>query len=129
MALERWMLKHLETVTGGDFTSGLSRHPKIRICNVCKMYVIAGLDDEWRKAVVDMVTITAVGEAWALLDGRKTYRIYGSIVGRTIELWPREWWNVRGDTVGKVYEASGRVKVMTEHRCFKLVPVEYQESD
>jgi hypothetical protein len=119
-SLPMWMLKQLEIKTGGIYTTGLSRHPRLTRCRGCGLSTHRGLDDEWNEAIIDYDPLSDIGEAWWLLNGKKTYRLYGSMEV-TRELWRRHAWSIplwkNGDTDG-----AGKVIIIGEHICHLKKP-------
>lgn len=93
----------------------LGRRAQLRTCRTCGTPTLTGLDAD-RAAVtitVDAYPLTALGEVWALRDGRRTYEL------RNGQLDPRTRWNIPNRP-----PAPHRT-VLTTHRCHHPIPPEY----
>jgi len=78
---------------------------------VCKGDVLAGLDEDKcaLAAVVDPTPLSPLGEALALMDGRKSYELKRHNSG--LALWYRHAWHISR------FPASDQVIVLSDHRC------------
>lgn len=91
--------------------NGISRRAKVRPCPACGVPTLIGLDDPRcaNEARADLLILTALGEALALLAGRSTYRLRNA--GRT-ELDYRDRWQIAGKNADR-----DDVDVLAAHRC------------
>jgi len=80
---------------------------------VCKADVLAGFDeDHCASAVIaDPYPLSALGEALALLENRRSYELRRHNDG--LALWVRDHWQIGGSP------ASDEVIVLTDHVCGK----------
>ena len=122
MAIPDWLLKQIQTNTGLELDRKFGKNARTGRCNKCGLIVLRGLDDPdcGMAATVDPTTLTVLGEVWAVVDGRKTYRLYGTTVF-TMGLWYRMPFNRVHSPVGDK-DQSGIVKVVAEHRCGYPIP-------
>jgi hypothetical protein len=94
---------------------GLTIRAKIITHRPCGIPTLAGIDgrvaglDTW----CDLGQLSPHGELQAMLDGRRTYRLYGG------ELDPRDRWNTLG------HPASHDRPVFAEHRCGQPIPANW----
>jgi len=86
--------------------------------------VLRARDDEAQSATVDVYTVGRMGEAWALLDGRATWRLAGHSL---LQLWRRHEQNIGSWPIGGK-DSSGPVRVVVEHRCRMFIPQAWRES-
>lgn len=110
-APSRWLLGHL--VAAGHLTeSGLSRRARIRTCS-CGQAVLAGLDDEILafEVQVDPVPVSPIGEALALIEGRRTFSLARE--GGRYVLDPRTAADILHHPAG----THPRRDVLRAHRC------------
>lgn len=86
----------------------LSRAATLRLCPRCKSPILIGLDAD-RAAITahcDPTPLTELGEAVALMQGRKTYDLIPGIKRR--EIWPRETAHI---------QQPRRFPVLATHKC------------
>jgi hypothetical protein len=107
-----WLQHHLEQAGLWD-SDGTTRAARARRCRSCRDYVIVGLDAD-RCALpvaVDPDPLTELGEAAALIAGRRTFAL-SYRTGR-LELDLRTTYEIRSVR----QRDSGRVDVLAEHVC------------
>lgn len=94
----------LQRTAAGD----VFRAATLRTCPRCDTVLLVGLDDEIAAltARTEILSLNTVGEALALLSGRRTFDLI-SIGGRK-ELHRRDEWHIT---------AERRYPVLPEHRC------------
>lgn len=99
MTLPAWLQRTL-----GD----TYRSVRLRVCRRCNAPVLAGLDADICAFAVqaDVVPLTPLGEAVALLTGRRTFDLVG--YGSDKRLYAREEHNIH---------TTRRYLVFPEHRC------------
>jgi hypothetical protein len=116
-----WLLSYLELTTGESFRTGYRTVAKLRTCR-CGMPILQGLDDHWcgEPADADVRPVTAAGEAWVRLGGRKTYKIVGR-PDRYPRLMVRGSWDIEREEIGTPL-MWGTVNVVPQHRCGFPVP-------
>jgi hypothetical protein len=104
MSLPKWLRESLGTPTRG-------RGAKAAKCIVCKADVIVGFDEDAcaRAVVVDPHPLSELGEALALIEGRRSYLL--AVQGEGMALWVRDQWQIAGTG------ASDKVWVFTDHKC------------
>jgi len=80
-------------------------------CRTCQAQILEGLDEDVCafRAVVDPDPLTPMGEALALLAGRRSYEIRRHSGGWA--LWHRDRWQIRGRVAGPKY------LVVADHQC------------
>ena len=122
MAMAEWLLNAIKTNTGLELDRRFGRITRPGRCDGCGLIVLRGLDDPdcGMPATVDPMTLTTLGEVWSVLDGRKTYRLYGS-TPFTTGMWYRLPYNRERSPVGKK-DGSGVVRVVAQHRCNYPIP-------
>lgn len=106
-----YLLEHL--IRAGYLTeTGLSRRARLRHCPTCGVYVMTGLDGDTcaLEAVCDPRPLTAWGEAYAWLDGRRTWAL--TKPGR-FELDPRTSREIAATPAG----SQPRLDVLAQHAC------------
>lgn len=114
-ALPSWLKRSL-IASGRMSESGLTRRARVVRCRKCGVPTMAGYDaavaalDAW----CDLTDLSALGEALALCEGRRTYTLWE--MGDRLELDARDRWMITGQPAG-----TGRT-VLTEHRCAAPVP-------
>ena len=117
--METWLRDHLIR-TGHITETGVTRAAKIRGCPMrCGSFVLVGLDDAHQCALearADPIPVSALGEALALVEGRRTWSLHRE-AGRWV-LDPRDDHHIAG------YPAGTRLRedVLREHRCGIGVP-------
>lgn len=101
--LPKHIQKHL-IATGVLTNDGLGRKAQLRQCTACHGWVLVGLDSHRcaLRVVCDPVAIDKLGEAWAWLNGRRTYELWGT------ELERRDKFSIRGGM---------KKPVLSEHEC------------
>ena len=92
--------------------SGLTLRAHIRTHRGCGLPTLSGICDIGFDAWCDLAELTAIGEAEALLAGRRTYELYS---GRS--LYSRDRWTIHSRPAG-----GERHPVLAEHRCGEQVP-------
>jgi hypothetical protein len=104
MSLPKWLRESLGTPVRGRGAAAAK-------CIVCKADVIAGFDEDLcaRAVVVDPHPLSELGEALALIEGRRSYRL--AVRGEGMALWVRNQWQIAGEG------ASDTVWVFTDHKC------------
>lgn len=112
-----WLLAHL--IRHGYVTeTGITRTARIRTCRCCRTPTLAGLDDTTCALDVscDPTPLTPIGEALALVEGRRTLALHRE--GNRFVLDPREREHITA------YPASTRDRedVLREHRCHTPPP-------
>lgn len=109
--MDSWLLDHL--IRAGHVTeTGLARRARIRTCE-CGERVLAGLDAEVCAFEVhaDPMPLTALGEALALIDGRRTFAVHHE-GGRYVLDW-RDGHSITEAPAG----TQPREDVLRGHRC------------
>lgn len=112
MTTPTWLLDHL--IRAGHVTeTGATRKAKIRRCQKCRAHVLVGLDADMCALEVeaDPTPLSALGEALALVEGRRTLALYRDR-GRFV-LDPRRTEDITGDPAG----SNSREDALREHRC------------
>lgn len=107
-----WLKKQLID-TGVLTESGLGRRAQLRRHKPCGIPTMRGLDSDVCAFEVscDLGELTAIGEAMALLEDRRTYEL-----------------NIRGELVYRdryaitARPAGGRITVLADHRCTQPIP-------
>lgn len=104
MTLPRWLRDRLGTPTRG-------RGCRATKCIVCRGDVLAGFDEDQCAALViaDPTPLSPLGEALALIEGRRSYRLERYKDGAA--LWFRSHWQIQGAP------ASTETIVLTDHKC------------
>lgn len=92
--------------------SGLTRRAHVRTHRGCGLPTLSGICDIGFDAWCDLAELTAIGEAEALLAGRRTYELYA---GRS--LYSRDRWTIHSRPAG-----GARHPVLAEHRCDEQLP-------
>lgn len=106
-----WLYRHLEQ-TGALGPDRIGRAVRATACRKCHAHTLTGLDGDLCAGVarVDPEPIDAIGEALALLTGRRTYCLHNS--GDRYELQLRDQWKITGAPAGtRPYD------VVAEHTC------------
>ena len=87
------------------------RNTSSRRCRTCKAVTLTGLDEDRCafQAVVDPTPLTPMGEALALLGGRRTYELRTSTTG--LALWLRSKRHI------SAHKASDKCLVVADHEC------------
>jgi hypothetical protein len=104
MSLPAWLRDRLGSSTRG-------RGCRAAKCIVCKADVLVGFDEDVcaRAVVADPHPLSELGEALALIEGRRSYRLAKR--GEGMALWYRNRWMIQGEG------ASDTVWVLTDHKC------------
>lgn len=107
-----WLTDHLIR-TGHLTETGVGRGAKIRTCDRCQARVLAGLDADRCAFEVhaDPVPLSALGEALAQLEGRRTVALHRA--GGRWELDTRDSHDIAARPAG----ATPREDVLRVHRC------------
>ena len=107
--MERWLQKHLSDI-GVWNDDGVGRKARAAY-HGCGARIVAGLDGDCGglRAVADLVALTPLGEAVAVIDGRATYALRGQL---RLELDRRDSFDVAGSPAG-----TRDYPVLPEHRC------------
>ena len=105
-----WLAKHLET-TGAGNPDRIGRAARIHHCKHCGRYILTGLDNDMCAGVAnaDPTPLSPLGEALALIGGRRTYALRQSS-GR-LELQLRDQWQIEGSPAGTRYD------IVPAHTC------------
>jgi hypothetical protein len=111
-----WLRRSLEE-RGVISSEGLTRRAKIVRCRACRMPVMAGFDSARAAldAYCDLTEVSALGEAMALVAGRKTYELHS---GSRLELERRDQFSIAGHPAGR----QGSPPVLVQHVCGESVP-------
>jgi hypothetical protein len=123
----KWVIDSIHADLERPEQPGFWRKARGRRCSVCRATVLAGLDDDCstaERATVDPTAVSALGEAWAVADGRVSYRLSGSGV-RMLKLWRRDSWDIWLDVIGTT-DSLGVVQIVVAHRCGKSIPEIYR---
>lgn len=104
MTLPNWLKERIGTPTRG-------RGAKPARCIVCRADVLAGMNEDTSAfaTITDPIPLSPLGEALALLDGRRTYRLARHNQG--LALWVRTHWDIQG------HPASDENITLTDHKC------------
>lgn len=104
MAIPKWLRSRLGTPAKG-------RGCRCVRCIVCRSDLVVGLDNDTcaSRAICDPVPLSVIGEALALLDGRRTYEL--SRHGSGLALYHRDHWQISGR------HASDTCIVLADHKC------------
>lgn len=111
-----WLIRHL--VAAGHLTeTGLSRRARPRPCPTCHTWTLTGLDDDLCafEATCDPAPLTTLGEALALIAGRRTLALRRTR-GR-LELDQRWADHIEAEPAG-----SPRLDVLATHTCGHPIP-------
>lgn len=94
---------------------GIGRRAQPRRCPTCSNRILTGLDADWAacRADVDPTPLTALGEALAHLEGRRTYALV--VDGARHVLDYRDAGRITHRPAGS--PAARRLDVLPEHRC------------
>jgi hypothetical protein len=114
-----WLLNHL--ITAGHVTeTGISRRARIRTCRTCSTHTLVGLDNDRCafEATVDPTPLSPLGEALAIVEGRRTLALHHE-AGRYV-LDPRAADHIADHPAG----SRRREDVLREHRCDTAPPVD-----
>lgn len=113
MSLPTWLKTKLQR-DGLMDEDGLTRRARARRCKQCRAYLLAGLDGDIcaLPAYVDPTPLSALGEAAALILGRRTYALW--YFGGRLELSPRDQFQIKGSPAG---QPKNRFDVHVEHIC------------
>lgn len=92
---------------------GILRAASIAVCQKCGAPILAGLDADKCALYVraDITPIDEIGEALALMQGRRTFDLVGNWQRKELEY--RHSWNIK---------APRRYPVLAEHRCHAPLP-------
>lgn len=109
-----WLLDHL--IAAGHVTeTGLTRRARIRTCRhvKCRDQVLVGLDSDIcaLEAACDPYPLSRLGEALALVDGRRTLTLRREGPG-----WVLDWRDAHEITSSPA-ESRPRRDVVRQHRC------------
>lgn len=93
---------------------GTGRRAQPRRCRTCNAPVIVGLDADWAacRADVDPRPLTALGEALAHLEGRRTYALVVNGARHVLD------YRDAGRITHRPAGGSGRYDVMAQHLCY-----------
>lgn len=112
MSSSTWLRDYL--IRAGHMTEkGLTRRAQIRHCARCGLALLTGLDAEMcaLEAVCDPSPLSPLGEALALVEGRRTWALH-SEGGRWV-LNPRE----EDQIIAEPATSRPRQDVLRQHRC------------
>lgn len=107
-----WLRDHL--VAAGQVTeTGVARTARIRACDDCRAQVLAGLDSDIAalEAYCDPQPLSRIGEAIALLEGRRTLTLRREGRGWVLD------WRDSHEIAGAPATSQPRRDVVREHRC------------
>lgn len=109
--IDRWIQTHLET-RGLWNADGVSRAVRARQCRKCHKLVLTALDSDMCAgvAIVDPTPLSPLGEAAALILGRRTYFLWPRL--DRLELDLRYDGAIAGRPAG-----AGRYDVVGTHEC------------
>lgn len=91
-----------------------ARDVRRRRCHRCGAVIISGTDDHSLDVVVDVVGLSVVGEALAIIDGRRTWAYTVGSRRNARELWRR--------TRDQIGTDPGASDLLTGHDCEAAVP-------
>ena len=91
---------------------GVTFRARIRTCRHCHLPAVAGIDDNGLTTWCDPGELSPDGELQALLDGRRTWDLYGG-TGLTLRTRSAIAYRPAGDQ---------RRPVLAEHRCHQAIP-------
>jgi hypothetical protein len=115
--LSDWLKAHLEK-TGVIDSDGIGRRARVRTCRGCSNTVLIGLDGDTCALVVeaDPVPLSPLGEALALIEGRRTVTL--SREGGRYVL------GIRYDLMIEAHAAGTQLNtdILRSHRCGTDVP-------
>ena len=105
-----WLWRHLEE-TGAAGPDRVGRAAKATVCRQCKRPIITGLDNDMCASVAnaDPTPVSPLGEALALIGGRRTYTLHQTT--DRLELQIRDRWQIAGSPAGTRHD------VLPEHTC------------
>lgn len=105
-----WLAKYLED-TGKLGPDRIGRAAKLRRCKTCGRYILTGLDNDMCASVAnaDPTPVSPLGEALALIGGRRTYTLRQTT--DRLELQIRDRWQIAGSPAGTRHD------VLPEHTC------------
>lgn len=112
MSHPTWLLEHL--IRAGHITErGISRKARVRTCERCGRVALVGLDADVCafEVAADPLPLSRLGEALALVEGRRTFALVRT--HRGYELDARDASAILGRPAG----ATKRQDVLAEHRC------------
>jgi hypothetical protein len=128
MTMPDWMREAIHADLSRPEQPGYWRRASARRCRTCRAATLAGLDDDLstaEPATADVQPVSMLGEAWALGQGRVSYRLSGSTV-RMMKLWRRNTFDIGHDVSGET-DSLGVVRIVVSHRCGNLIPTAYYE--
>jgi len=108
--MAEWLVRHLETI-GAMGPDRIGRTARRSRCVKCGRAILTGLDRDRVAGVahVDPLPLAPIGEALALMSGRRTYALHVGI--GLCELQIRDHWQITGSPAGT------RLDVLAEHTC------------
>ena len=111
--LPDYVLRRLESMGLRDPQTGATRSARAHYCVVCHAVVMRGIDAPFggMSRDLDPEPLSRLGEALALMGGRRTYTL--SWRGDRYEIDTRDMWGIRGSPAGAVVGAD----VCVEHIC------------
>jgi hypothetical protein len=107
-----WLIDHL--IRAGHMTeSGVTRRARVRTCDRCGDVALVALDDDMCafEVAADPHPLTALGEAMALLEQRRTFELTKSAGGYQLDR------RGPGQITGRPAGTTPRADVLAEHRC------------
>lgn len=110
--LPDWMARRLIAQGLMDEATGATRRARAVACERCGLAVWRGIDEEWGGMAVDCdpLPLSRIGEAQAVMYGRRTYELSES--GGRLELWRRDRWRIKSRPAG-----TKRMDVVVGHDC------------
>lgn len=112
MTRPNWLLDHL--IRAGHMTeTGLTRRARVRTCDRCGDVALVGLDEDICafEVAASPRPLSALGEAMALLEQRRTFELIRTARGYQLERRGAD--HIESRPAGR----TPRADVLAEHRC------------
>lgn len=108
--IPNWLAKHLEDA-GKLGPDRIGRAARAHRCKACGQLILTGLDNDMCASIAnaDPTPVSPLGEALALIGGRRTYTLHQTT--DRLELQIRDRWQIAGSPAGTRYD------VLPEHTC------------
>lgn len=116
-ARPNWLIDHL--IRAGHITErGVTRKARVRTCERCGDVALVALDDDVCafEVAADPSPLTALGEAMALLEQRRTFELTKTAYGYVLDR------RTADQIAGRPAGTTPRADVLAEHRCRAPAP-------
>lgn len=122
MTVPKWLEQHLESRGLWD-ADGITRHARVRRCRKCRARIVVGLDADLvaGEAHCDPYPLSQLGEAAALILGRRTYSLRWIAALGELRIDGRGQFEIRGHPAGSTPRPGLPIyDVVAEHVCGTL---------